>query len=45
MGIIALIFGASGLGLGANTAINFQLVEGPQGPPGQDGQDGIEGPP
>jgi len=42
-GIIALIIGASGLGLGAFSVVNFQIVEGPQGPPGQDGQNGIDG--
>lgn len=42
-GIIAIIIGASGLGLGAFSGVNFQLVEGPHGPPGQDGQDGIDG--
>lgn len=42
-GIIALIIGASGLGLGAYSVVNFQVVEGPQGPPGQDGQDGLDG--
>jgi len=35
-GIIALIIGASGLGLGAFSVVTFQVVEGPQGPPGQD---------
>ena len=39
-GIIALIIGVSGLGLGAFSVVNFQVVE---GPPGQDGQDGIDG--
>ena len=42
-GIITLIIGASGLGLGAFSAINFQILEGPEGPPGDDGQDGIDG--
>lgn len=42
-GIIALIIGASGLGLGAFSVVNFQVVEGPQGLPGQEGQDGIDG--
>ena len=42
-GIIALIIGASGLGLGAFSVVNFQTVEGPQGIPGNDGQDGIDG--
>ena len=42
-GIIALIIGASGLGLGAFSVVNFQTAEGPQGPPGQDGTDGIDG--
>ncbi|MFX0031406.1 MAG: right-handed parallel beta-helix repeat-containing protein [Candidatus Hodarchaeota archaeon] len=41
--IIALIIGASGLGLGVFSVVNFQIVEGPQGAPGQDGQDGIDG--
>lgn len=35
-GIIALIIGASGLGLGAFSIVNSQLIEGPQGPPGED---------
>jgi len=38
-GIIAIIIGASGLGLGTYSIVNFQLVEGPQGLPGDDGQD------
>lgn len=45
-GIIAIIIGASGLGLGAFSVVNFQLIEGPEGPqggPGDDGQDGIDG--
>ena len=42
-GIIALVIGASGLGLGAFSIVNFQTIEGPQGPPGQDGEDGIDG--
>jgi hypothetical protein len=42
-GIIAIIIGASGLGLGAFSIVNFQLVEGPQGIPGEDGQDGVNG--
>lgn len=42
-GIIALIIGASGLGLGAFSVVNFQTVEGPQGPPGDDGADGVDG--
>jgi len=42
-GIIAIIVGASGLGLGAFSVVNFQLVEGPQGIPGDDGQEGVDG--
>lgn len=42
-GIIAIIIGASGLGLGVFSIVNFQVVEGPEGPPGEDGQDGIDG--
>jgi len=42
-GIIAIIIGASGLGLGVFSVVNFQVMEGPQGPPGNDGQDGIDG--
>lgn len=38
-GILALIIGASGLGLGTYSVVSFQVVEGPQGPPGDDGQD------
>ncbi|MFW9942082.1 MAG: hypothetical protein ACFFFT_13655 [Candidatus Thorarchaeota archaeon] len=38
-GIIAIIIGASGLGIGAYSIVNFQTVEGPQGIPGEDGQD------
>ncbi|MFX1344142.1 MAG: hypothetical protein ACFFBC_00135 [Promethearchaeota archaeon] len=41
-GIIALIIGASGLGIGAYSMVNFQTVEGPQGLPGQDGEDGLD---
>ncbi len=49
MSIIAIIIGASGLGIGAFSVIRFQLVvgptgpEGPEGPPGDDGTDGIDG--
>jgi len=43
IGIIAIILGASGLGLGAFSVVNFQIVEGPQGVPGEDGQDGVDG--
>jgi hypothetical protein len=43
-GIIALIIGASGLGLGLFSVVNFQTVEGPQGLPGEDGQDGKDVP-
>lgn len=42
-GIIAIIIGASGLGLGAFSIVNFQIVEGPQGSPGLDGVDGGNG--
>lgn len=35
-GIVVLVIGASGLGLGTYSVVNFQKVE---GPPGQDGQD------
>lgn len=45
-GIIAIIIGASGLGLGVFSIINFQVVQGPEGPqgiPGEDGQDGSDG--
>lgn len=42
-GIIAIIIGASGLGLGAFSFVNFQTVEGPQGLPGEDGTDGEDG--
>jgi len=42
-GIIAIIIGASGLGLGAYSMVNFQTVEGPQGLPGEDGTDGLDG--
>jgi len=40
-GIIALIIGASGLGLGAFSVMNFQVAEGPQGLPGEDAPGGI----
>jgi len=40
-GIIALIIGASGLGLGAFSVINSQIVEGPQGVPGEDAPGGL----
>ena len=43
LGIIALIIGATGLGLGAFSFISLQAVEGEQGLPGEDGQDGIHG--
>lgn len=42
-GLIAIIIGAAGLGVGAYSVVNFQVVEGPQGPPGQDGDDGPPG--
>lgn len=42
-GIVALIIGASGLGLGVFSVVNFQTVEGSQGIPGNDGQDGVDG--
>lgn len=42
-GIIAIIIGASGLGIGVFSVVNFQVVEGPQGLLGEDGQDGING--
>lgn len=42
-GIIAIIIGASGLGVGAFSVINFQVLEGPQGIPGDDGHDGVDG--
>jgi len=42
-GIIAIIIGASGLGLGAFSIVNFQVVEGPPGGDGQDGTDGVDG--
>ena len=48
-GIIALIIGASGLGVGVFSVVNFQVIEGPPGKDGidgtggQDGQDGHTG--
>lgn len=42
-GIIALILGASGLGLGAFSVVGLYGGEGLEGPPGQDGLDGTEG--
>ncbi len=42
-GIIALIIGATGLGVGVFSVVSFQMIEGPQGLPGDDGQDGIDG--
>ena len=39
-GIIAIIIGASGLGLGVFSVVNFQTIE---GIPGDDGQEGIDG--
>ncbi|MFX1574270.1 MAG: hypothetical protein ACFFB0_16125 [Promethearchaeota archaeon] len=39
-GIIALIIGASGLGVGVFSVVNFQVIE---GPPGEDGIDGTGG--
>ena len=41
--IIALIIGASGLGIGIFSILDIEIVEGPQGPPGTDGIDGING--
>ena len=41
--IIALIIGATGLGLGAFSVVSLQIYEGEQGPPGADGTDGIDG--
>lgn len=43
-GIIALILGAGGLGLGAFSVVNFQVVDGPQGLPGEDGTNGTDAP-
>ena len=43
LAVFALIIGAGGLGLGAFTMVNFQVIEGPQGPPGQDGVDAVSG--
>jgi len=42
-GIIALIIGATGLGLGVFSVISLQAVEGEQGLPGEDGQDAVDG--
>lgn len=42
-GIIALVIGATGLGLGAFSVISLQAVVDEQGPPGEDGVDGIDG--
>lgn len=38
--IIALIIGASGLGIGIFSLLDIEIIEGPQGPPGTDGEDG-----
>jgi hypothetical protein len=43
VGIIAMIIGASGLGIGTFAVINFQVIQGLAGPPGQDGTDGLDG--
>jgi hypothetical protein len=43
LSVIAIILGASGLGLGAYSAINFQVIEGIEGPQGPQGQKGIDG--
>lgn len=43
LAIFALIIGAGGLGLGAFTMVNFQVIEGPEGPEGQDGVDAVSG--
>jgi len=42
-GIIALIIGASGLGLGIFSVVSSQVLEGPEGPSGEDGIEGIDG--
>jgi len=41
--IIALIVGASGLGVGLFSIIRYEAIEGPQGPTGLDGLNGIDG--
>jgi hypothetical protein len=46
LSIIGVILGASGLGVGAFSLINLQVVEGPQGsqgPSGLNGTDGLDG--
>lgn len=46
LSIIALIIGVIGIGTGAYSITQFQVVEGPQGlqgPPGVEGSDGING--
>lgn len=43
LAIIALIIGASGMGIGAFSLIRFQIVTGPEGPSGDDGADGVDG--
>lgn len=42
-GIIALIIGATGLGVGTYSVVNFQIIEGSPGQDGQDGNDGEQG--
>ena len=42
-GIMALIIGASGLGLGVFSVVNIYMTEGSQGPSGMDGLDGTDG--
>jgi hypothetical protein len=41
--IVAVIVGASGLGIGTYSVLNFQVAEGPQGVPGVNGLDGENG--
>lgn len=43
LSVISLLIGASGLGIGLFSYINFETVQGPQGLPGEDGDDGIDG--
>ncbi|MHA2248342.1 MAG: hypothetical protein ACXADY_25555 [Candidatus Hodarchaeales archaeon] len=43
LSFVAVILGASGFGIGAYSAINFQMIEGPQGPQGLQGLPGSQG--
>ncbi len=47
--VISLVVGATGIGLGAYSIIQYEVIQGPEGPqgpqgePGTDGTDGVDG--